>query len=158
MLRLALVVRETRLHTGLLIKLDQPQRTGKEHKFLTMSCIFRYRVTSGRKRIAFLITHPVRMPSTHLRRLPVQGGASLIDIHVHDGAMADALRWRALVQPHVRAAGRLDAAWDWPSIYKLSLACERTFGRNVSLQCIDIANGDEMPLPLAIMLLAAQER
>lgn len=68
--------------------------------------------------------------------------------------MADALRWRALVQPHIRAAGRLDAAWDWPSIYKLSLACERTFGRNVSLQCIDIVNGGGTPLPLAIMLLS----
>lgn len=78
----------------------------------------------------------------------------MIDIHVHEGAMTDARRWHALVQPHIRASGRLDAGWEWPSMYKRSQICERTFSRNASLQCIDIVNGAGTLVPLAIMLLS----
>jgi hypothetical protein len=99
-------------------------------------------------------TLPMRMSSTHLRRLPVRGGTSFVDIQVHQGTMADARLWHAMVQPHVRHAGRLDAGWDWPVLYKRSRIFERTFRRKASLQCIDMANSEGRNVPLAIMLLS----
>ncbi|MFB9245718.1 hypothetical protein IV454_26835 [Massilia antarctica] len=101
-----------------------------------------------------LTTLPARMHSTHSSRLPVPGGTSFADIHVHEGVMADARLWQAAVQPHIRRAGRLDANWEWPSLYKRWQIFERTFRRKASLQCIDISNGEGRSVPLAIMLLS----
>jgi hypothetical protein len=122
--------------------------------WLIMSCVFRDRIGAGRKTIALFTTQLAHMHSRHLSHLPVRGETSLIDIRVHKGAMGEARRWQALVQPHVRACGRLDGAWDWPSMYQRSQIFERTFGRNASLHCIDIVDGRGMPLPLAMLLLS----
>jgi hypothetical protein len=94
------------------------------------------------------------MQFKHLSRLPVRGGSSFIDIQVHEGAVAEARLWHAVVQPHIRASGRLDACWQWPMLYKRWQFFERTFGRNASLQCIDILNDEGKMVPLAIMLLS----
>lgn len=68
--------------------------------------------------------------------------------------MADAQLWHALVQPHIRTVRRLHASWDWPVLYRRWQFFERTFRRKASLLCIDMPNGEQRSVPLAILLLS----
>lgn len=96
------------------------------------------------------------MPTGHLKRLPLHGSKSFIDIDVRKGTVVDTKNWDALVQPHIVAArpAAPDAKWGWSWLLRRSIGTERALGRNVSLFCLDVAGNNGKAIPLGMVMLS----
>lgn len=96
------------------------------------------------------------MPASYLKRLPLQGKISFIDVHIRQGGAADALNWHAFVQGHVKTTRPQapDAKWNWPWLLRTSTATEYVLGRRVGLFCLDVPSQDGKAVPLGMMMLS----